>query len=168
MSTGVRVNSSAVQQSNNNNNGVSGAAAGSHFEISAPSRDTLGGGRKEKQNINVVGQRKIPKDQQIEDLIPSPPPKTYIRCELSPPGGEELGDAKKVLVQIELRHNHFSTFFHFHKNNTKLLNMCFNIFFPQKGTLTDAGDGEGGANKYKQSLKKRVCFICFPLEGNFD
>ena len=42
---------------------------------------------------------------------------------------------------------------------------------PPKGTLTDAGDGDGrGATNHKQSQTKEkgVSFYNFPLKGNFD
>ena len=47
--------------------------------------------------------------------------------------------------------------------------MLFPYFSPGKGTLTDAGDGDGvGGQQITKKLPQNICFyICSP-EGNFD
>ena len=77
------------------------------------------------------------------------------------------GMRQEKIKKVAIQRDHFSTTFHFSINIIK--NMFTNLFCisfppPQKGTLTDAGDG--GGNK---SQKQRVCAIyVFPPEGNLD
>ena len=48
-----------------------------------------------------------------------------------------------------------------------LKHLLFYICFPWKGTLTDAGDGDGGEQVTKNIVDACVVYI-FSLEGNFD
>ena len=70
------------------------------------------------------------------------------------------------------RRNHFSTTFQFFHNNHKksVRLLFFHIFLPRKGTLTDAGDGDGagGGNKTHKITPKQLFFYISALEGNFD
>ena len=67
------------------------------------------------------------------------------------------------------RRNKFSHFFiyFFYKSHKNIKKVFCSIFvFPQKKTLTDAGDGDGGEIT-KKTLKKHL-FLYFSPEGNFD
>ena len=49
----------------------------------------------------------------------------------------------------------------------------FSIFFPRKGTFTDAGDGDGGGGatnrkNSQQTILNTFLLYCFPPEANFD
>ena len=51
------------------------------------------------------------------------------------------------------RLNHFSTFFNFfHKNHKKTKHIYSYYFFSWKGTLSDAGDGDGGGGEQLKTI----------------
>ena len=67
------------------------------------------------------------------------------------------------------RRNHVRTFFNcsFHKNHK---NQYIKIFFPQKGALTDAGDGRGQqiTTNHKNKHKKTISTKLVHTSGHFQ